>query len=211
MIIDWGGRCGECLLYGAIQGLEDGLVLVDPDGRIFHLNRRAQELLRMDPAAVGRPFRTTVAVPSVARFWNSALRRPEPASTEIVLAAGSLTRATIACCYSHGGGLIGRALLLRDITREKRIQVDLPVEVARRLMTMTGTPGTDLPILLTRREREVLELLASGMTNAAIARRLKVAPNTVASHLKRLYPKLGARNRSQAVAYALSHGMTARR
>ncbi|HEU5181437.1 MAG TPA: LuxR C-terminal-related transcriptional regulator [Candidatus Polarisedimenticolia bacterium] len=211
MQLDLGSRCGECLLFGAIQGLEDGLVLVDPEGRIFHINRRAQELLRIDATAVGKPFRSTVAAASVARFWNSASRRRESASTEIVLSAGSLTRATIACCYSHAGGLIGRALLLRDITREKRIQVDLPVEVARRLVDIAGAPGPDPSLLLTRREREVLELLAGGMTNTAIARRLKVAPNTVASHLKRLYAKLGARNRSQAVAYALSHGMTSRR
>ena len=212
MIIDWGGRCGECLLFGAIQGLEDGLILVDPEGRIFHINRRAHDLLRIDPhAALGKSFRAVMTVPALARFWGSALRRREAASTEISLAGAGLTRATISCCYSHAGSLIGRALLLRDITREKRIQVELPVEVARRLVSMAGAPGPDPTSLLTRREREVLELLSAGMTNAAIARRLKVAPDTVASHLKRLYPKLGARNRAQAVAYAVAHGMSPRR
>jgi DNA-binding CsgD family transcriptional regulator len=205
--LDLQGRCGECLLFGAIQGLEDGLILVDPEGKIFHVNRRAQEILRLDAAhAMGKPFRSVVSLPSLVRFWNSALRRREAAFAEIPVPGGVLSRATVSCCYSHAGGLIGRALILRDITREKRIQVSLPVEVARRLVAMTGSPaGFEEPVLLTRRERQVLELLSAGMSNAAIARRLKVTVNTVASHLKHLYPKLGARNRAQAVAYALSH------
>src|SRR5262245_2922710 len=207
--LDLQGRCGECLLFGAIQGLEDGLILVDPEGKIFHVNRRAQEILRIDaPHAMGKPFRTVASPPSLARFWNSALRGREAAFAELQLPGGSLCRATVSCCYSHAGGLIGRALLLRDITKEKRIQVSLPVEVARRLVAMTGSPAEfEEPVLLTRRELQVLGLLSAGMSNAAIARRLKVTPNTVASHLKHLYPKLGARNRSQAVAYALSHGL----
>ena len=92
MQLDLGGRCGECLLFGAIQGLEDALILVDPEGVIFHVNRRAQELLGIDPSVMGRPFRSAVTLPAVARFWNSALRRREPASTEIALKAGEITR-----------------------------------------------------------------------------------------------------------------------
>jgi DNA-binding NarL/FixJ family response regulator len=59
---------------------------------------------------------------------------------------------------------------------------------------------------LTGREREVLELLVTGATNSEIARRLVVTENTVKYHLKNILQKLHLHNRSQVVAYALSHG-----
>ena len=53
---------------------------------------------------------------------------------------------------------------------------------------------------LTPREREVLELVADGLTNAEIARRLWVAQSTVAKHLEQAYSKLGVHSRTAAVA-----------
>jgi LuxR family transcriptional regulator, regulator of acetate metabolism len=54
--------------------------------------------------------------------------------------------------------------------------------------------------LLTHREREVLELLASGATNAAVAEQLVVSEGTIKSHLKRIHRKLHVSNRAEAVA-----------
>jgi DNA-binding CsgD family transcriptional regulator len=54
--------------------------------------------------------------------------------------------------------------------------------------------------LLTRREREVLELLASGRSNAEIARDLWLAEGTVRTHLNRIYEKLGVHTRTEAAA-----------
>jgi DNA-binding CsgD family transcriptional regulator len=53
---------------------------------------------------------------------------------------------------------------------------------------------------LTPREREVLGLVAEGLTNDEIARRLWVTPSTVAKHLEQAYSKLGVHNRTAAVA-----------
>lgn len=53
---------------------------------------------------------------------------------------------------------------------------------------------------LTYREREVLELMAAGQTNAQIARRLVIAEGTAKSHVKRIMRKLSAANRAEAVA-----------
>lgn len=55
--------------------------------------------------------------------------------------------------------------------------------------------------ILTRRELEVLELVADGATNARIARVLTVSEGTVKGHLKHIFRKLGAANRAEAVSY----------
>lgn len=52
---------------------------------------------------------------------------------------------------------------------------------------------------LTPRELEILELLAAGLSNREIAGRLFVSENTVKTHCRRLFEKLGARRRTQAV------------
>jgi DNA-binding NarL/FixJ family response regulator len=53
---------------------------------------------------------------------------------------------------------------------------------------------------LTSREREIVDHLAEGCSNAAIAERLTIAPTTVRTHLENIYAKLGVRNRTAAVA-----------
>ena len=61
---------------------------------------------------------------------------------------------------------------------------------------------TPSPAQLTERERDVLELLASGLTNREIAQRLFISPGTVRKHLEHVYEKLGIRSRAGAVAAA---------
>ncbi len=76
--------------------------------------------------------------------------------------------------------------------------------------TQTRRPSGELA-LLTEREREVLELLAQGLTNKVIAERLQVSTNTVKRHLKAIFEKWGVHTRAAAVAKAVealkqSHG-----
>jgi LuxR family maltose regulon positive regulatory protein len=59
-----------------------------------------------------------------------------------------------------------------------------------------------LPEPLTERELEVLRLLAAGLTNRQIAERLVISPETVKKHSGNIYGKLGAGNRTEAVARA---------
>ena len=56
------------------------------------------------------------------------------------------------------------------------------------------------PAALTRREREIVGLLAEGRSNAEIASALWIAPGTVRKHLENVYAKLGVRTRTAAVA-----------
>lgn len=66
----------------------------------------------------------------------------------------------------------------------------------------------DLPIeVLTPRERDVLELLAEGMSNKAIAAQLQISDQTVKFHVASISGKLGASNRTEAVRRALRRGL----
>jgi len=58
---------------------------------------------------------------------------------------------------------------------------------------------------LTEREREVLQLLAEGLDNAAIAEALWVSVNTVRCHISHIYSKLGVADRAEAMVFVLRH------
>ncbi len=68
-------------------------------------------------------------------------------------------------------------------------------------------PPPPLPTTVTARETEVLALLARGLSNKEIAAHLTVSVNTVERHLTNLYPKIGARGRTEATAFAIRHGL----
>ncbi len=61
--------------------------------------------------------------------------------------------------------------------------------------------------LLSRREREVLLLLAEGLSNSQIADRLFVVPSTVKKHLNNIYEKLNLSSRAEAVSWTWRHGL----
>lgn len=66
---------------------------------------------------------------------------------------------------------------------------------------------TDSYSHLTEREREILGLIASGLTNAQIAQRLVISVRTVESHRANIMEKLGLQNRAELVKYALRKGL----
>ncbi len=68
----------------------------------------------------------------------------------------------------------------------------------------TDRNGQDI---LTQREREILQLLADGMSNADVAQQLVISQETVKSHVRHILTKLEAETRTQAVAIALRESM----
>jgi DNA-binding CsgD family transcriptional regulator len=70
-----------------------------------------------------------------------------------------------------------------------------------------GNPAAVASLGLTPREVEVLQLLAAGQANKEIARALGVSPNTVKTHLARLFEKLGAGSRTEAIAQGRALGI----
>jgi ATP/maltotriose-dependent transcriptional regulator MalT len=70
-----------------------------------------------------------------------------------------------------------------------------------------GNPNAVASLGISPRELVVLKELAAGHSNKQIARRLEVSPNTVKTHLARLYEKLGAQRRTDAVNRARELGI----
>jgi DNA-binding NarL/FixJ family response regulator len=91
----------------------------------------------------------------------------------------------------------GEALLSPSVTRR------LIEEFTRRPQTDSGERLT----MLTDREREVLVLIARGFSNQELAEQLFIADNTVKTHVKRIFTKLGARDRAQAIVIAYESGL----
>ena len=67
----------------------------------------------------------------------------------------------------------------------------------------------DIRVLLTERERQVLQLLAEGLPAKQIARCLEITPSTTTQHIGRIYEKLGVHNAVSAVRIAIRSGLVA--
>jgi DNA-binding CsgD family transcriptional regulator len=90
----------------------------------------------------------------------------------------------------------------------------LGIWVGARLFGTKARGGTIAPneraqasLGITEREREVLQLLADGRSNKEIAARLGLSPNTVKTHLARLFEKLRVTRRTQAIVLARELGL----
>jgi DNA-binding CsgD family transcriptional regulator len=85
-------------------------------------------------------------------------------------------------------------------------RLDARLELAR-AHGLRGAPA-DRP--LTRRELDVLALVAQGATNTEIAAKLSISPHTVARHMTNIRTKLGVSSRAAATAMAIEHGWLTR-
>ncbi|MGI5224170.1 response regulator [Actinoallomurus sp. CA-142502] len=115
-------------------------------------------------------------------------------------ASGFLVKDTDPIELIHGVRVTARgdALLAPSVTRR------LIAEFATRIKL--PPPARDLE-QLTEREREVMTLVAGGLSNDEIATRLVVSPATAKTHVSRVLTKLGARDRAQLVVLAYESGM----
>jgi DNA-binding NarL/FixJ family response regulator len=127
--------------------------------------------------------------------------------------------------YVYGALRAGAAgFLLKDAPRERLVEAIRVVDAGDALLSPTVTrrliqefaarPSVAVhpsPLLdsLTPREREVLILVARGLTNGEIAEKLVVTEATVKSHLGRVLAKVGARDRVQLVIFAYANGVAA--
>jgi DNA-binding NarL/FixJ family response regulator len=157
-------------------------------------------------------------------------------ATRQILAALPETRVLVLTTYADDEFLFpalqagARGYLTKDATAEEiehairslaAGQTHLDPVVQQRLVVAIldqtpATPGAEplpasppeLPDELTRREVEVLKLVAAGLSNREIGDKLVLSNATVKTHINRIFYKTGARDRAQAVRYAYEHGLT---
>jgi DNA-binding NarL/FixJ family response regulator len=103
----------------------------------------------------------------------------------------------------------GRDHIRRALDAAAAGQAVLDPAVQARLVQVASLPQPvaflGLPDGLTEREAEVLQLVATGLSNTEIAARLFVSEATVKTHINRIFAKTGSRDRAQAIAYAHRH------
>ncbi len=92
------------------------------------------------------------------------------------------------------------------LAAEGQISSSEPIPAASPSRAATKSPfSLSSPDVLTRREIEVLRLLAEGLTNTQITERLVISASTVNTHVQSIYTKLGITSRSAATRYAIEH------
>lgn len=110
--------------------------------------------------------------------------------------------ALIAAAFAAAGIWLGLT-----ITGRKTLIKEVPVPVPREPGVVDA--GRIEALGITPRELEVLQLIAEGLSNKEMAERLFVSENTVKTHTSRVFDKLGASRRTQAVQMAKSQGILA--
>jgi len=194
---------------------EDDLVVVGeaPDGA------EALRALRADPADV-----VLMDVRMPVMDGVEATRRITQANLPtrvLVLTTFDLDEYAFAALKAGASGFLLKdarpAELLNAIRNVAAGDAVVAPSTTRRLLdhvvpTLSPSPGEHDPrlALLTERERQVLEQVASGATNAEIAKTLYMAEGTVKTHIGRLLTKLHARDRVGLVLFAFENGLAGR-
>jgi DNA-binding NarL/FixJ family response regulator len=192
---------------------QPGLTVVGEAGDGEEAIERAREL-RPDVVLMDIRMPNMDGVEATARLTSGAI---EPAPRVLVLTTFDLDE------YVFGALRAGAAgFLLKDASRERLVEAIRVVHAGDALLSPSITrrliedfaarsdpiePPGALLAELTPREREVLVLVAHGLSNTEIAARLVVTEATVKSHVGAILLKLGLRDRVQAVVFAYEHGI----
>jgi DNA-binding NarL/FixJ family response regulator len=194
---------------------QDDLEVVGEAGDGAEAIERAKEL-RPDVVLMDVRMPGMDGVEATARLTAAGI---EPRPRVLVLTTFDLDE------YVFGALRAGAAgFLLKDVPRERLLEAIrvvhagealLSPSITRRLIEDFATrtnplePPTGVLEQLTPREREVLVLVARGLSNSEIAQRLVVTEATVKSHVGSVLMKLDVRDRVQAVVFAYEHGIVA--
>lgn len=212
-------------LFDAVE-TADGMFVVDAGQRIIRWNAAAERILGCPASAVlGRRCYEVVAgrEDAVRRHCRkncpvlvNALRGRQVRDYDLLCTtpAGDSKWLNFSIVAPVGGAARGFALhLFRDVTGRRRIEefARLTASGLKDLQSADGHLKETIRLapypVLSRREEQVLRLIAAGMRTKEIAEALDVKPITARNHVTRMLNKLGASSRLQAVVYASQRGI----
>lgn len=141
----------------------------------------------------------------------SELHGIRPSAQIVVLTASTSDRVLVAAMEAGAAGFIAKTQRLDDVIAgvraaadgESMVSAKLLGRLLPRLQKRADTPGAEL----TEREREILDLLATGLSNADIASRLTISVHTVRNHVSNLSAKLGAHSKLEVLSIAVREGL----
>lgn len=141
------------------------------------------------------------------------LRALRPSIKVVVLTAQATESLVSAALHAGAAGFVAKTDNVDNLVAAVRAaavgESVISPALLTRLLPKLGAPEGKIGRNLTEREREVLILLADGLTNKAIAERLGVSPHTVRNHVVSLCKKLGAHSKLEALAVATREGLVA--
>ena len=207
------GRIQNEALAQALARAGDGVFAVGPEGRVVLWNRAAEKILGWSAREImGRPCCDVFV--GVDEHGNrlcykgchvmSLVKLGEPVQhfdMQTRTKAGKPVWLDISILDAPSSGPGGALAihLFRDVTATR----ELLRLVHERLQAPSAPP--DETTMLTRRELEVLRLMAGGANTKVLAERLHVSPATIRNHAQNIFAKLGVHSRLEAVAYATQH------
>jgi PAS domain S-box-containing protein len=213
----------------ALDAIDEGVLVQDSETQVVYANRAAGELLGLDRDELRG--RSELPTPCEC-LSESGEALPERWPGIDALRTGRPQRPRVMGLPRPDGRVrwvrvsarpIGRSVLtsLLDITELRRAEADAAT-LASRLGGKAGHAGNGNrggnggngrghggKGVLSPREHQVVELLASGSTGEEVAERLGISPATVRVHVRNATGKLGANTRTQAVAIAVARGEVA--
>jgi PAS domain S-box-containing protein len=186
------------LFSAAFAHSRNAMVLVDGRRRQVDANGAYVKLLGYErQAIVGRPIYRFVAGGPLA----------SPAEWKDALASGQFTGETELLC-AHGGRVAVQWAATTEVVTGRYLVLFVALSTSRWGPRFRRTmPAERESGMLSRREREVVRLVALGSTGPEIADELHIAHDTVRTHVRNAMDKLGARSRAHLVAKALGNGL----
>ena len=137
-----------------------------------------------------------------------------PEASIVVLTATTADHVLVAAIEGGASGFVSKTRGLDEVTSAVRAAAAgesvISPEMLARLLPTLHRRAAEPHDKLTEREREVLQLLAEGLSNAAIAERLFVSVHTVRNHVANLSNKLGAHSKLEALSIAVREGLLPR-
>jgi len=216
-------------IFSIIANTSDGVLAVDHDRHVAYCNEAAGDLLNVSPATVvGQPCFEIVA----GRDEQGRAHCGRNCRAMVMAGRGQLIPSCDLRSQANGGDPVwlsvstvlvpsqwGHIAVLihffRNVNRQKEIErnVGQLLECAQRLLELQHEDrdcqipsSSPHPTDLTKREREVLRLLASGNSTGAMAQVLCISSATVRNHVQNILSKLRVHTRLEAVTLALRNG-----